>query len=109
MSASAVNTGLTADRPDHPYPSHHPRRRRDRVDNDDYAAFGRRILAAHGRRIAGGDIDGLAALAALSADMDTALHTAIAGLRSHGFSWAAIGDRLGITRQAAHQRWGDRP
>jgi hypothetical protein len=25
--------------------------------------------------------------------------------RSYGYSWAEIGSRLGITRQAAHQRW----
>ena len=29
----------------------------------------------------------------------------IAGLRSAGYSWAEIAHRLGITRQAAHQRW----
>jgi hypothetical protein len=27
-------------------------------------------------------------------------------LRACGYSWAEIGSRLGITRQAAHQRWG---
>ena len=27
-------------------------------------------------------------------------------LRGCGYSWAEIGSRLGITRQAAHQRWG---
>lgn len=37
-----------------------PRRPRRVVENDDYAVFVRRIVAAHGRRIAGGDIEGLA-------------------------------------------------
>ena len=31
---------------------------------------------------------------------------AVKGLRAHGYSWAEIGARLGISRQAAQQRWG---
>ncbi|MCH6171270.1 hypothetical protein [Pseudonocardia alaniniphila] len=76
------------------------------VENDDYAAFTRRILAAHGRRIARGDIEGLATLAALADDIDQALTNAVTGLRGAGYSWAEIGERLGISRQAAHQRFG---
>lgn len=34
------------------------------------------------------------------------LAAAAARARQHGHSWAAIGDRLGITRQAAQQRFG---
>lgn len=95
MSAPIVNRPLT------------PERRRMVVENDDYATFTRRVLAAHGRRIAGGDIEGLAALAALADDVDTAMHAAVAGLRAAGFSWADIGARLGMSRQAAQQRYGD--
>jgi hypothetical protein len=29
----------------------------------------------------------------------------VKGLRAYGYSWAEIGSRLGITRQAAQQRW----
>jgi hypothetical protein len=76
------------------------------VENDDYAAFTRRILAAHGRRIAQGDIEGLTTLAALADDIDHALTNAVTGLREAGYSWADIGERLGITRQAAQQRFG---
>ena len=94
MSAASVNRGLTPGRP------------RRTVENDDYALFVRRIVAAHGRRIGAGDIEGLAALADLADDIDAAMHVAIAGLRSHGWSWAEIGTRLGMTRQAAHQRFG---
>jgi hypothetical protein len=82
-------------------------RRRD-VANDDYAAFTRRIITAHGRRIAAGDIEGLTDLAALATDIDTALRTAITGLRAAGYYWADIGTRLGMTRQAAQQRFGSR-
>ena len=42
----------------------------------------------------------------LSAEIDTAIGQAVTGLRGFGYSWADIGTRLGITRQAAQQRWG---
>lgn len=94
MSASSVGRGLTRDRV------------RYVVENDKFSAFSRRILAAHGRRVGSGDIEGLADLAALSAEVDAAMHTAITGLRTAGYSWAEIGSRLGITKQSAHQRFG---
>lgn len=75
------------------------------VENDAFTAFGRRIIAAAGRRVAAGDIDGLADLAALAHDVDTATADAVTGLRTAGYSWADIAARLRITRQAAHQRW----
>ncbi len=110
MISPTVNPALTPHRPPRRRPSsdtsHRPRARRI-VENDDYAAFTRRILAAHARRIGHGDIEGLNSLAALAADIDTALHTAVTGLRVAGFSWADIATRLGISRQAAQQRWGD--
>ena len=42
----------------------------------------------------------------LAAGLDEAIGQAVTGLRQAGYSWAEIGLRLGITRQAAHQRWG---
>jgi hypothetical protein len=86
-----------------------PKRARPVVENDAYAAFAHRILTAYARRIAGGDVDALPLLTGLSADIDTAIHAAVAGLRARGYSWAEIGTRLGITRQAAQQRWGTQP
>ncbi|AEA27365.1 hypothetical protein Psed_5229 [Pseudonocardia dioxanivorans CB1190] len=106
MNPPTVNLTLTPDRPTTARRVNHPGRVRNIVENDDYAAFTRRILAAHGRRIARGDIEGLTDLAALATCVDHALHTAAAGLRQAGFSWTDIGDRLGISRQAAHQRFG---
>ncbi|MBF5032411.1 hypothetical protein IRY44_21895 [Micromonospora sp. ANENR4] len=84
-------------------------RRRDVVENDAFAAFTRRIIRAHGRRVADGDVEALRDLVALSADLDDAIGEAVIGLRQFGYSWAEIGQRLGISRQAAQQRWGDRP
>ena len=106
MTAFIVNPALTADRPGPAHPAQRTRTRRAAVENDDYAAFTRRIIGAHGRRIAEGDIEGLATLAGISDDIDTAITTAVTGLRQAGYSWADIGTRLGVTRQAAQQRFG---
>ncbi|MEU4383133.1 MULTISPECIES: hypothetical protein [Actinomycetes] len=84
-------------------------RRREVVENDEFAAFTRRIIRAHGRRVATGDVEALRDLVALSANLDQAITDAVIGLRAFGYSWAEIGQRLGISRQAAQQRWGDRP
>jgi len=74
------------------------KRRRDDVENPDYAAFGRRIIRAHGRRIAEGDVEGLAELLSLRDEPDSATRAAVDG------SWGEIAYRLGTTRQAAQQR-----
>ncbi|MQA13650.1 MAG: hypothetical protein GEV09_05595 [Pseudonocardiaceae bacterium] len=81
------------------------RRSRPVVENDTYAAFSRRVIAAHARRVATGDIEALPDLTALYDDLDQA----VLGLRSCGYSWNEIATRLGITRQAAHERWADSP
>ncbi len=85
-----------------------PRRAR-LVENDEYAAFARRILRAYARRVADGDVEALSLMLGLSAEIDTAISQAVTGLRAFGYSWAEIGSRLGITRQAAQQRWGQAP
>ncbi|MCP2341019.1 hypothetical protein [Actinomadura rupiterrae] len=81
-------------------------RRRPVVENDEYAAFLRRVLRAYVRRIGQGDIDALSDLAALEIEIDHMLHTAVTSLRACGYSWADIGNATAVTRQAAHQRWG---
>ncbi|MTK02443.1 hypothetical protein [Micromonospora sp. CP22] len=82
-------------------------KRREVVENTEFAAFARRIIRAHGRRVATGDVEALRDLVALSTVIDEAITDAVVGLRSFGYSWAEIGQRLGISRQAAQQRWGD--
>jgi hypothetical protein len=42
-------------------------------------------------------------------EKDTVIAEAVKSLRAHGYSWAEIGSRLGITRQAPQQRWGTSP
>jgi hypothetical protein len=99
-------TGHSAERAPHVKPRLTPRRSRRHIENDEYAAFLRRVIGAYGRRIATGDIDALADAVSLATQLDTSIRTAITGLRSRGYSWADIGRQLGVTRQAAQQRWG---
>jgi hypothetical protein len=83
-----------------------PKRRRRVVENDEYAAFLRRVIRAYSRRVAAGDIEAVADMTALADEISSAIQDAITDLRSHGYSWADIAHRLNITRQAAQQRWG---
>ncbi|MGX4657214.1 hypothetical protein ACWCHM_26355 [Micromonospora sp. SCSIO 07396] len=89
-------------------PSVPAQKRREVVENDQFAAFTRRIIRAHGRRVATGDVEALRDLVALSDHLDRAIGDAVIGLRAFGYSWAEIGSRLGISRQATQQRWADR-
>ena len=108
MSLTTVNPALTPNpRPGNRRPP--APRRRDVVENDEYAAFVRRIIRAYARRVATGDVEALTDMVALSALLDEAITDAVTGLRAHGYSWTDIADRLGISRQAAHQRWGGTP
>jgi hypothetical protein len=95
-AGNAVNDALT------------PKRRRPVTENPEYAAFARRILRAYSRRVATGDVESLTDLISLADDINDAIQQAVNGLRPAGYSWAEIGTRLGITRQAAQQRWGSR-
>jgi hypothetical protein len=79
------------------------------VENDEYAAFLRRVIRAYSRRVAAGDIEAITDMARLAGDLEDATRQAIGGLRQSGYSWADIALRLGITRQGAQQRWGDTP
>jgi hypothetical protein len=83
-----------------------PKRRQRLVENDEYAAFARRVLRAYARRVASGDVEALTLMTDLATEIDTAIAQAVTGLRGFGYSWAEIGTRLGVTRQAAQQRWG---
>ena len=94
---SGVNKSLTA------------KRRYRAVENDEYAAFLRRVIRAYSRRVADGDIEAITTMAHLADHLEDATRQAITGLRAFGYSWADIALRLGITRQGAQQRWGDTP
>jgi DNA-directed RNA polymerase specialized sigma24 family protein len=94
MSKNTVNRSLTRNR------------RREVVDKFEYADFCRRVLRAYSRRVAQGDVESLVHLVDLSNEVDAAIRAAVSGLRRFGYSWGEIAKRLGVSRQAAHQRWG---
>jgi hypothetical protein len=83
-----------------------PNRPRRQVENDEYGAFVRRVLRAYSRRVGDGDVEALVLLVGLAEEIDAAMAEAVKGLRARGYSWAEIRSRLGISRQAAQQRWG---
>ena len=84
-----------------------PKRPYRAVENDQYAAFLRRVINAYSRRVAFGDIEAITTMTRLADHLEDATRQAITGLRHIGYSWADIALRLGITRQGAQQRWGD--
>src|SRR5215470_18361120 len=95
MSKNTVNPSLT-------------RRKRAKrmVDNTQYASFARRVVQAYARRVADGDITALRELAVFVSDVDDATRVAVAGLRRWGYSWFDIATQVGVSTQAAQQRWG---
>lgn len=68
-------------------------------------AMAARVIRSLARRSAEGDVEGLEELVKLQAVLDQAIAEAAQGLHDHGHSWTYIGDALGITRQAARQRF----
>ena len=88
----------------------HRKRTKRAVENAQFDAFVRRILRAYARRVAAGDVEALRSLAQLSSEVDAVTRLAVAGLRTspYNYSWSEIADRLGVTKQTAHERYGDR-
>jgi hypothetical protein len=75
------------------------------VETPEYAAMVRRIVRAHGRRVAEADPEDLVDLVGLHAVVDQAVREAVRGQRERGASWAAIARGLGTSRQAAWDRF----
>jgi hypothetical protein len=75
-------------------------------DHGEYFGFTRRAVRALSRRVAGSDPDDLLLLLELRDEVDQALDRAVAGQRDAGFSWAQVAEPLGMSRQAAQERWG---
>jgi hypothetical protein len=102
MSKNTVKPALT--------PKPRTKRSRREVENSEFDAFVRRILRAYARRVASGDIEALRSLAMLSSEVDAMTRLAVAGLKNgpYKYSWSEIADRLGVSRQAAQMRYGDK-
>src|ERR671921_2280540 len=102
MSKNTVKPALT--------PKPRNKRAKREVENPEFDAFVRRILRAYARRVAAGDVEALRSLALLSSEVDAVTRLAVAGLRTspYFYSWSEIADRLGVTKQAAQMRYGDK-
>ena len=59
-----------------------PKRRYRITENDEYAAFLRRVIRAYSRRVAAGDIEAITTMAHLADDLEDATRQAITGLRA---------------------------
>lgn len=81
---------------------------RREVETLDYIAFAERIIRVAGDRVGNGDEFELAELVGLRDSLERAIATAVKGQRSYGRSWAYIAGALGIKRQSAHERYGER-
>jgi hypothetical protein len=76
-------------------------------ETPEFAAFVRRIVRAYGRRVSDMDIEALADMVAVQRELDAAVRAAVLELQGSGtYSWGDIGRVLGITRQAAQQKYG---
>lgn len=83
-------------------------RKRREKSVDEYLGMLTRMMRAAVPRVAEADEVELAQLVKLRDTLDEVIAEAVHGQRSCGRSWAYIGDALGISRQAAYDRWGKR-
>lgn len=75
-----------------------------RVENEAYGAFCRRILVKLGQRVADGDPEDLAILRNLRETMARAEWQALDGLIRQGYSYRRIASILGISHVAVRKR-----
>lgn len=84
------------------------RSRRERPEAPELGAAARRFSRALAVRAAEGDTEGLEQLVDVAAAVEDSIQTSARALHGFGYSWTAIADVLGVTRQAARQRFGTR-
>lgn len=85
------------------------KRNGEKVETTAYAGFMRRAMKAYAKRIGAGDIAALPEFVAMRDELDRHILDVITELRSErwNYSWAQIGDVLGIHRSTAQQRYAD--
>lgn len=67
----------------------------------------RRMMRSLAGRAASGDLQALTELYDLKGDLSVYMAMAALALnQSHGYTWFEIGRAAGMTKQAAHARWG---
>lgn len=79
----------------------------EKLEPAEFGVVVRRFVRAYGRRVAEWDAYDLKGLVDLHDDVDRAIVVAVTGLRTGPgrYSWTEIGKALGISRQAARQRF----
>jgi DNA-directed RNA polymerase specialized sigma24 family protein len=84
------------------------RNRENTAGTQEYAKFACRMLRAFGRRAGqdgGMDIDALRQLTDIQRELTEQTEQVVAALRGEGFSWAEIGEALGMDRSAAYRKY----
>lgn len=82
-------------------------RAQGRVESDEFAKFAARIVRAFGKRIGDGDLWALGDLVKLRKQIDQAVADGVKTAREDcGYSWTDVAAELGVSRQAARQRYG---
>ncbi len=112
--AGYVPSGSQQAAPVNPAFAARPARRKDarKTEPREQLAMIRRMVRAAGRRIVLEDPSELAQLVALRAELDATIARTAKALHEtpdangHTFSWTAIGEAEGISRQAAYQKYG---
>lgn len=74
-------------------------------ETSDVAGAAVRMVRALGKRAGQEDPEDLRELLRVRAELDAAMGAAIEGLRAGGHNDIAIGEVLGMSRQAVQQRW----
>lgn len=83
------------------------KRRKVERETPEFAAMVRRMIRAHGRRVAHADEVDLAELVAMREVVEEAIADAVHGQRAtYGRSWSEIARGLGTSRQYAQRRYG---
>lgn len=82
-------------------------RRRERPECPELGAAVRRFSRALVVRADEGDDEALEQLVSIRRQVDECIVDAARSLNRFGYSWTRIGTILGITRQAARQRFGE--
>lgn len=75
-------------------------------DHSRFRAMLGRMLRAYSRRVAASSVEDLGEMVQLRAELEDCIQQAVRGLRGLDVSWADIAAPLGVTKQAAQQRYG---
>lgn len=83
------------------------RRRSERKDAQEVAAFLVRMMRAYARRALAGETEpaDLADLFTIRVELERVVDATVVAARRTGFSWSEIASSTGTTKQTAHERW----